>query len=119
MTKLRARDIKILDDVLSMREGCVLDFSDRTFAEFFDAEVGVDINLGRYRRDGHSKAKRLRCFVQIEKPQLVAKALRALWAYRESTDSVDLHPPAEKKNCDQYFEIVQRERKRSSSNRRH
>jgi hypothetical protein len=108
MAKLRPRDIKILDDALSMSEGYVLNFNDRTFAEFFDSEVGVDIDQGRYRHDGHSKAKRLRRFVQIEKEQVVAKALRALWEYRESTDSVDLHPPTEKKIHDQYFEIVRR-----------
>jgi hypothetical protein len=67
MVNLRPRDMTVLDDALSMHQGYVLNFSDRTFAEFFDAELEVDIDHSRYGKFGSSKAKRLRCFVQIEK----------------------------------------------------
>jgi hypothetical protein len=35
MTKIRPIDMRFLDGVLGMQSGYVLDFSDRTFAEFF------------------------------------------------------------------------------------
>jgi hypothetical protein len=91
MANLRPRDMTILDNALSMHQGHVLNFSDRTFAEFFDAELGVDIDHSRYHKFGSSKARRLRCFVQIEKEPLVAKALRALWEHREYHDCIDSH----------------------------
>jgi hypothetical protein len=108
MANLRPRELSVLDDALSMHQGYVLDFSDRTFAEFFDSELGVDIDLGRYRKNGGSKARRLRCFVQTEKEQLVARALRALWEYRDYKGLGDGHPPTEKKIQEQYFAIVTR-----------
>jgi hypothetical protein len=98
----------VLDDALSMHQGYVLNFSDRTFAEFFDDELGVDIDHSRYRKFGSSKAKRLRCFVQIEKEPLVAKALRALWEHREYHNCIDHDPATEKKIHDHYFALVQR-----------
>ena len=34
MSSLRVRDKQLLEDLLGMRSGWVLDFSDRTFGEF-------------------------------------------------------------------------------------
>jgi hypothetical protein len=108
MVNLRPRDMTVLDDALSMHQGYVLNFSDRTFAEFFDAELEVDIDHSRYGKFGSSKAKRLRCFVQIEKKPLVAKALRALWEHRDYHNRGDLDAATEKKIHDHYFALVRR-----------
>lgn len=64
-----------------MHEGYVLNFSDKTFSEFF-ALLGLDIDDDRYRANGTSKAKRLRTFFSLEEPATVAKVLRELWKYR-------------------------------------
>jgi hypothetical protein len=70
-------DRDVIESLLQMGEGYVLDFSDRTFAEFF-AEFGVNINDPRFQEAGGSKAKRLRAFLRISDPEVVARVLAAL-----------------------------------------
>jgi Restriction endonuclease len=83
MTNIRSIDMLLLDDIFEMGGGYVLNFSDRTFAQFFAEELNVDINDPLYSRNGGSKAKRLRCFLQtVDKPTVI-KTLNALWDYRE------------------------------------
>jgi hypothetical protein len=73
-----------LDDVFQMGGGYVLNFSDRTFAQFFAEELNIDIDDPTYARNGTSKGKRLRCFLQtVDKPTVV-RTLNALWEYREA-----------------------------------
>jgi hypothetical protein len=78
MTKLRLSDRRFLEDVFEMGSGYVLNFTDRTFAEFFENELSVNIDDPKYRLKGTSKGKRLRTFLEIESEPVVAKALRAL-----------------------------------------
>ena len=67
-----------------MGGGYVLNFSDRTFAQFFAEELNIDIDDSLYTRNGSSKGKRLRCFLQtVDKPTVV-RTLNALWEYREA-----------------------------------
>ena len=54
-------DMPTIDRVFGMEDGFVLNFSNRTFAEFFHEELGVDIYDSRWEAQGGSKAKRLRC----------------------------------------------------------
>jgi len=79
---IRTLDIRLLDDIFEMGDGYVLDFSNRTFAEFFDEELGIDIDDSRYSVEGGSKAKRLRCFLKVCEASLAVRALMALWQYR-------------------------------------
>lgn len=68
-----------------MASGYVLDFSDRTFAQFFKESVGVNIYDDRYKYNGGSKAKRLRAFWEMDTNGEVGKALEALlelWRYQ-------------------------------------
>lgn len=83
MVALKRSDMRILDDAFGMHEGYVLNFSDRTFTEFFEAEFRIDIDQQKYRFNGSSKAKRLRAFVEIEDEYTVSRVARALWAHRE------------------------------------
>lgn len=84
MTNIRSIDMMFLDDVFDMGGGYVLNFSDRTFAQFFAEELNIDIDDPLYARNGTSKGKRLRCFLQaVDKPTLV-RTLKALWEYREA-----------------------------------
>lgn len=77
---------EVFERGLDMGSGYVLNFSDRTFDDFFYEELGIDptssptLFTGR----GSSKAKRLRSFIECAQPALVAKMLRALWKYRGS-----------------------------------
>ena len=84
MTKIRPIDMRFFDEVFEMQSGYVLDFTDRTFAEFFGSELSINIDAQRYFQGGSSKAKRLRTFLLIEKEPVVARALCALWEYRDA-----------------------------------
>lgn len=82
--KLKSIDIKLLDDIFEMHDGYVLDFSNRTFAEFFDEELNINIDEPRYSAEGTSKAKRLRYFLKQASTETVLNALLSLWEYRET-----------------------------------
>lgn len=82
--KIRAAEMRLIEDVFDMHGGYVLDFTDRTFSDFFAGDVGLDIDAPRWLGGGISKAKRLRHFLQNGEPALVARALAALWDYREA-----------------------------------
>ncbi len=84
MANFKPLQMQLLDDVLQMGGGYVLRFSDRTFAEFFREELGIDIDDPKYSVMGGSKGKRMRYFLQDAPRPVVVKALNALWEYREA-----------------------------------
>jgi hypothetical protein len=77
-------DMQVVERVLNMNTGYVLDFSDRTFDEFLALEVGVDATAPRYSVEGGSKAKRLRRILPALAGGQQAKLLRAFLKYRDS-----------------------------------
>ncbi len=84
MTNIRSIDMMLVDKLFEMGGGYVLDFSDRTFAQFFAQELNIDIDDPTYSEQGTSKAKRLRCFFnKVDLPTAV-QTLNALWEYREA-----------------------------------
>lgn len=84
MVSLERSDMRIFDEAFDMSGGYVLNFSDRTMAEFFKDEFRIDIYQEKYCFNGTSKAKHLRAFIETEDEYTVAKVARALWQYRES-----------------------------------
>jgi hypothetical protein len=84
MSAIRSIDMMLVDDLFEMNSGYVLNFSDRTFAQFFATELGIDIDDRAYQKHGTSKAKRLRCFLQAADNAVAVRALQALWEYREA-----------------------------------
>jgi hypothetical protein len=64
-----------------MSSGYVLNFSDRTFGEFFIDIDNIDIHSDRYAFNGRSKANKLRAFWRRESDSLVGRALIALIDY--------------------------------------
>lgn len=96
---LTTSDLRVIEQVLDMGGGYVLDFSNRTFAEFF-ADLDVDIEP---EATGLSKAKRLRAFFHSASTAECARVLHALIEYRE--------PRADDENrasLDKYRAIVSR-----------
>lgn len=73
-----------LDQIFGMGDGYVLNFSDKTFAEFFADELNVDINDDIYYAEGSSKAKRLRYYLKQADTETAVKSLHALWEHREA-----------------------------------
>ena len=80
------RKREMFEHSLGMESGYVLDFSDRTFDDFFFEQVGVDPegSPAWFNGRGSSKAKRLRSFIEQADSLIVARMLRALWDYRKS-----------------------------------
>lgn len=81
---LGPKDMEVVERVLEMGSGYVLDFSDRTFDEFVAHEVGVDATAPRFSVDGGSKARRLRRILPSLPSHQQARLLAAFLAYRDS-----------------------------------
>lgn len=84
MSDLSSRERRKLEELLQMGSGWVLDFSDRTYADFFDEFVGRNINDERYQFNGSSKAKRMRAFWEVEPNGIVARCLTELLEHARS-----------------------------------
>jgi hypothetical protein len=100
--------MRFLDDIFAMGSGYVLDFSNKTFAEFFSEELGINIDDPRYDAEGTSKGKRLRYFLKSADPKLRIRTLLALWEYRESNrrrrGEAEAVPHAE----EEFFSLIER-----------
>src|SRR5476649_1576747 len=92
MPNIRAIDMLFLEDLLAMGGGYVLNFSDRTFSQFFAEELNCDIDDPAYAVNGRSKGKRLRCFLQTVDIPTVVRTLKALWECREAVRARDQQP---------------------------
>lgn len=87
MASLKFREKNLLEEFLEMSGGYVLNFSDRTFVDFF-REFDVEIDDALY-LEGHgsSKANRMRSFWDRAPDRLVGEVLRELVEYAESYNS--------------------------------
>ena len=84
MANFKSLQMQLLEDVLRMGGGYVLNFSDRTFATFFQEELSIDIDDPKYSMMGGSKGKRMRYFLQNAPLPIVVRAIKTLWDYREA-----------------------------------
>lgn len=89
---LKHKEMRIIDDAFDMHGGYVLDFSNRTFSEFFEDEFDINIYDEKYEFNGTSKANHLRAFIKTEGDCLVVRVLRALWGYKETLLEPDNRP---------------------------
>ena len=101
-------DIPIIDRVFGMEGGYVLDLSNRTLADFFLEELGVDIYDDRWKAQGNSKANRLCCYLRQSDRHTALQALEALWEYREASSVTADYPDLEDSVRTAYFRIIQR-----------
>jgi len=67
-----------LEKLLCMGSGYVLNFSNRTFQEFFAESVNIVIYDSKYENVGSSKANRLRAFWKLEPNHIVGKVIQDL-----------------------------------------
>jgi hypothetical protein len=81
MASLNTNEKQLLEKLFQMGSGYVLNFSDRTFGEFFRDDVGVNIFDQNYNYASGSKANRLRGFWQVADDGLVAESIDALLEY--------------------------------------
>ena len=105
---IRTMDMLVIDNVFSMGDGYVLNFSNRTFSVFFAEELGVDIDQPRWSVNGGSKAKRLRTYRRQADRETALLTLRALWEYRETSGPVVDHPVIGEDGRTAFFRIIER-----------
>lgn len=85
MSTLKVLDRECFEELFGMGSGYVMDFSNRTFSEFFRESARIDIYSDKYAANGDSKARRLRAFIELEADALVGKILSDLleyWLYK-------------------------------------
>lgn len=85
MSSLNPRERRKLEDLFGMNSGYVLDFSNSSFARFFEDEVNRDIYGGAYSSNGSSKANHLRSFWSREDDSLVARVIHGLLEHCRDT----------------------------------
>lgn len=107
-TRIRSKDMPIIDRVFGMEGGVVLNFSNRTFREFFHEEFGVDIYDPRWAVEGESKAKRLRYYLRRADRRTALTTLEALWEYRETSSVTQNYPEVDDALRAAFFSIIER-----------
>lgn len=84
MADLSTIDKQLLEKLLGMQSGYVLNFSDRTMGEFFRDDIGLDIYAKRFNYGSGSKANRLRGLWLKADNKLVANVTLKLIEYIEA-----------------------------------
>ena len=102
--KLKYLEIELLNNLFEMRQGVVLDFSDRTINLFFADEMNIDFDDDTFRADGGSKANRLRCFIKVTDRSTVITVLVSLWNYKKSKFPENVSP----QDDSQFAQLIQR-----------
>lgn len=86
MSNLTFTEKRKFEQFLGMETGYVLDFTNRTFAEFVRDSTGRDIYDARYNYESGSKANRLRAFWQKEENSTVGKLMGDMLDYADGND---------------------------------
>lgn len=87
MSRLSIADKTFLEAVLGMHGGHVVDFTNTSFAQFFN-DLGIDIYDEQYAEYGPSKANRLRALWQAGSDGHVSAALSAIADYLQAKKAV-------------------------------
>jgi len=82
MAELSYTEQIVIEEMLEMHGGYVLDFSDRTFRDFVGSTTRIDISIEKYAANNSgSKANRLRAFIKLESDYTLGSLLKELHAY--------------------------------------
>lgn len=84
MAHLTTNEKQLLEKILNMGGGYVLNFSDRTMGEFFENDVGVNVYDEKYNYASGSKANRVRGFWTKADDKTVGKSIDCLLDYIEN-----------------------------------
>ena len=89
IAKFEIKEKKIIEKFLGMDSGYVLNFSNRTFSDFFIENFKINIYDNKYADRGESKAKRLRTFWEKESNSLVADSIEKMIEWWESDNLIN------------------------------
>ena len=96
MANLKFNQKQLFEKIFD-KGGYVLDFTDRTFAEFF-SDFNINIEENKYHKYGRSKMKRLRAFWDIEINGIVGQVLQGLLEYAININEVNEHDAKQAQN---------------------
>ncbi len=102
MANLKFNEKQIFEKLFD-NGGYVLDFSNRTFEEFFQ-DFNISIYANKYNINGDSKMKRLRAFWSIENDKLVGEVLESLLELANSINEIETK---DYKQAQQYINKLQ------------
>lgn len=83
MAKLDYKILNILEEILEMKSGYILDFSNNSFQRFIKGIINVDIYADKGYEEYCSKANKLRQVLETESNDKVSKLILALVDYYE------------------------------------
>lgn len=89
IAKFEIQEKKIIEKFLGMDSGYVLNFSNRTFSDFFVENFKINIYDDKYADRGESKAKRLKTFWEKESNSLVADSIEKMIEWWESDSLIN------------------------------
>lgn len=98
MSDLNGSERRKLEKLLDMGGGYVLNFSDRTFRDFFD-DYRVEIDAEQYRSRGTSKANRMRTFWDLDGNHAVGRIISGLIEYATDEECFGDSNPLLIDNC--------------------
>lgn len=103
-----AMDMLVIEQVLGMGDGYVLDFSDRRFNAFAAQHFSIDVTAPMYTGRGPSKANRLRALIYAMVPEYQAEILQAFFNHRRTLERENGMEPLEPGLAKRYQAIVAR-----------
>lgn len=89
MSDLKTIDKQILESLFDMKEGYILDFTDRTIGEFFEDELNIDFFDEKFNYASGSKANRMRGFWKKADNKSVGKSIFKMIEYIENKIALD------------------------------
>lgn len=89
MASLNTNEKQVLEKLFQMSGGYVLDFSDRTIAEFFRDNLKINFYDKKYEYGSGSKANTMRGFWLAADDKLVGKSIQELLSYIENKILLD------------------------------
>lgn len=94
MSKMSLHEKALLENLLKMSDGYVLDFTDESFGEFFYDQLNINIHDNKYQNNGTSKAKKLREFWRVESDHIVGKSIEDMIEYQETQYLINENGPS-------------------------
>lgn len=83
MVALLRQDRRVIEELLGLSNGYVMDLTNREFTDLIRDELGLDCDDLKFNSRGGSKANRLRDILDYVEPDQAARLLIALWDHRE------------------------------------
>lgn len=80
--------------------GYVLDFTNRTFSQFFEDHFDVNIYADAFSEKGTSKFNRLLAFIELSPPHVVIELLQLLWKRKKKERDAELDEAAHRLQLD-------------------